>query len=167
MPPIISIIGHSEVGKTSLLERLVAELRNRGYRIAVIKHVAHDFELDRPGKDSWRLARAGSSAVVLSSPHHIALLKPVERDPGLGELAQILGDDYDLILAEGFKGEPGAKIEVHRRRRGNKLLGPPSQVVAVASDEPLDIEAPCYPPNDIQGLADLIEKRFLGPDKAA
>jgi len=100
MIPIISIVGKSEVGKTTLLERLIAELKGRGYRIGTIKHDTHGFEIDKPGKDSWRHARAGSDAVLISSSEKLALIKRVDRERTLDELLAYMGD-VDLVLTEG------------------------------------------------------------------
>ena len=81
MTPLVCIVGESGSGKTYIVERLVAGLKGLGYRVATIKHSAHGFELDRPGKDSWKHAQAGSDAVVLSSPEELALIKKVDHDP--------------------------------------------------------------------------------------
>ena len=160
MPPIVSFVGKSTVGKTTLLERLLSELKGRGYRLAAIKHVERDFELDQQGKDSWRLARAGSDMVAISSPQKVAFIRSVERDSTLEELSRFIGGDVDLVLTEGFKKGNAPKIEIHRRELG-ELLCPPHQLLAIVSDEPLDLAVPQYSPDDTKGLADLIEQRFL------
>lgn len=157
MPMIISIVGKSHSGKTTLLEKLVAELKGRGLRVVAIKH-ADDFELDREGKDSWRFSRAGSEAVVISSPQKLALLKETGRDLGLRELASLVPWGYDLVLAEGFKQSNAPKIEVYRREQGGELLTPPGQLLALVTDEPLEVGVPQFAKDDIAPLADLIEK---------
>ena len=117
MLPIICIVGKSGSGKTALVERIIPELKRRGYRVASIKHNPHDFELDQPGKDSWRHAQAGSDAVVISSPQKVALIKGVEHDPTLGELLRLIDNDCSRWwqglaawagkgLAEDWSGEP-------------------------------------------------------------
>ena len=161
MPQIVSIVGKSKSGKTALLERLIPEMRRRGYRVCAIKHIVGDFELDKPGKDSWRLFQAGSDSVLMSSSRMVALIRGVEHDPGLDELARLVGEDFDLVLTEGFKGGGAPKIEVHRGELGPELLCSPEELLAIATDEPLDLPTPQYPLDGIVGLADLIEERFV------
>ncbi len=161
MPSIVSIVGKSKSGKTTLLERLVRELKRRGYKLAVIKHAAQDFEFDWQGKDSWRLAQAGSDAVILSSPSKLAIFKPVERDLTPGELSHIIGQDFDLVLTEGFKESNTPKIEVHRKEMGEGLICSPGELFALVTDEKLDLPFPQFSWDDVPGLADAIEERFL------
>lgn len=161
MVPIVSIVGKTKVGKTFLVERLVAEFKRRGYRVATIKHSRHGFDLDQEGKDSWKHAQAGSDTVVISAPDRVALIKNVDRDHSLAELSRFIGLDLDIILAEGFKQDKGYKIEVHRKEKGKDLLCTQEELLAVASDEPLELNVPQYPLDDAIGIADLIEKRFL------
>jgi len=161
MPPIICIVGKYKAGKTTLVEQLVPELKRRGYRVATIKHNVHGFDLDQPGKDSWRYAQAGSDAVVPSSPQKLALIRKVERDPTLEEITRLLKEDYDLVLAEGFKQSKAPKIEVHRGEDEAELICSPRELLAVVADKPRDISVPQYPLDDIAGLVDLIEERFL------
>ncbi len=161
MRPIISIVGKSRSGKTTLLESLIIELKQRGYRVAVIKHTSEDFELDKVGKDSWRLNQVGSEVVAISSPHKLAIIKQVERDLSPQELSRFIDWDYDLILTEGFKLSNTPKIEVHRKEQGEELLCPPQQLLAVVTDEPLDVDVPQFSRDEIQGLADLIENWLL------
>jgi molybdopterin-guanine dinucleotide biosynthesis protein B len=160
MPPIVSIVGKSKSGKTWLLERLISKLKQRGYRIAAVKHEAHGFELDHPGKDSWRLAQAGSDMVILSSPEQLAMIRRVEHDSTLGELAPLIGEDIDLVLTEGYKRGKALKVEVHRKGMG-ELLCSPQELVAVATDEPLDLPVPQFSLEDTDGLADFLEEKFF------
>jgi len=160
MPPIVSILGRSKSGKTTLIEKLVPELKSRGYRVATIKHAAHSLSFDEPGKDSWRHAQAGSDAVAISSPDKIVLIRPNTGDLTLDQIARLLGEDCDIILAEGFKQSNAPKIEVHR-----KEVGPPlssvTKLMAIVTDEPLETKKRQFPPDDIKGLVDLLEKGFL------
>jgi molybdopterin-guanine dinucleotide biosynthesis protein MobB len=103
MPPIVSIVGNSETGKTTLITKLIKELKSRGFHVTTIKHTAQDIAFDQPDKDSWRHIQAGSEATVLSSPGSLALIKPVTQTLTLEQVARHLGEDYDIILAEGFK----------------------------------------------------------------
>jgi len=160
MPPIISIVGISNSGKTTLLEGLIIELKQRGYRVAVIKHASNDFEFDKAGKDSWRLSRAGSEVVAISSPHKLAVIKQVEHDLSPHELLRFIDGNYDLILTEGFKQSNNLKIEVHRKKKGSELLCSPKQLLAVVTDELLDVDVPQLTRDEIPKLADLIEDKL-------
>lgn len=160
MIPIISVVGKSGVGKTTFLEKLIAELKRRGYRVATIKHDVHGFEIDRPGKDSWRLAQAGSDSVVIASPQRLALIKCLDREMSLREIAALL-TDVDIILTEGYKRGDAPKIEVSRRERGGGLLCTPDELVAIVSDQAFDLDVPRFGLDDTVGTADLVEGRFL------
>ncbi|MEW5899593.1 MAG: molybdopterin-guanine dinucleotide biosynthesis protein B, partial [Bacillota bacterium] len=97
-PPLICIVGHSNTGKTTFLEKLIAEFKRRGYRVGAVKHYHGEFEIDRPGKDSWRFARAGADAVCVSAPDKVALIKKIERELSLDEIISLL-NDVDIVLA--------------------------------------------------------------------
>ena len=161
MIPLVSIVGHSQVGKTFLLERLIPELKQRGYRIATIKHHPHDFEIDKPGKDTWRYMQSGSDTAVISSPEKIALIKKVDHDYTLAELQKLIGNEYDLIIVEGFKRSDAPKIEVHRAARGEELIFSADELIAVATDEKLNISTPQYSLEDISGIVNFIVEKYL------
>ncbi len=112
--PIVSFIGKPDSGKTTLLEKLVPELVRRGVRVGLIKHHVHDFEMDTPGKDTWRLKKAGCSAVLLSSPTGLGLVRDSKHDSKLQDLVDLYFNDFDLVLTEGYKQESFPKIEVFR-----------------------------------------------------
>ncbi|MDD5126641.1 MAG: molybdopterin-guanine dinucleotide biosynthesis protein B [Dehalococcoidales bacterium] len=159
MQPIISIIGKSESGKTTLLEALIAELKQRGYRVAVIKHTGTGYDFDTPNKDSWRFRRAGAGISAIASAEQVAIFKKAENySPE--EFAR-LARDCDLILTEGYKQSNYPRIEVHRKEQGAGLLSRPEQLIAVVTDEPLDINVPQFTPDNITAIAGLIESRFL------
>jgi len=164
MPPIVSVIGRSKSGKTTLVEKLVAELASRGYRVATIKHTPHGMSFDKPDKDSWRHLEAGSVAAVASSEDKIALIRPVAPGMTLDGVARILGEDCDLILAEGFKHDDAPKVEVQRREVGPLLSGI-KKLVAVVTDEPLETKARQFGFADTKGLADLLENGFIKPQR--
>ncbi|MFC1961573.1 molybdopterin-guanine dinucleotide biosynthesis protein B [Chloroflexota bacterium] len=161
MHPIVSIIGRSNSGKTTLLESLIAEMKRRGIEVAVIKHAGEEFDIDTEGKDSWRFRRAGSETVVVSSPHQMAIMKEVSHDLSPQELSRKIDDDFALILTEGFKQANTYKIEVHRKEQGNDLVSNPKQLLAVVTDEPLSTNAPHFDRGEISKLADLIEQQVL------
>jgi len=162
MIPIVSIVGTSDSGKTTLIEKLVPELVRRGYRVATIKHDVHGFEVDREGKDSWRHKRAGAHTVVISSPQKLALIRDVDHDAELAELRDKYIQDVDVILSEGFKRNPQPKIEVFRKERKRELLcAKEDNLLAIATDTPFQIGVPTFDLDDARGLVDLIEERFL------
>jgi molybdopterin-guanine dinucleotide biosynthesis protein B len=162
MTPIVSVIGNSKSGKTTLITKLVQELKSRGYRVATIKHIPQRIDFDEPGKDSWRHIQAGSEATAVSSPDKIVLIKPVAQDATLDEIARLLGEDYDIILTEGFKHGNAPKIEVHRKDAG-PLLKDIKKLIGIVTDEPLETKARQFSFDDINGLADLLEKGFIKP----
>jgi molybdopterin-guanine dinucleotide biosynthesis protein MobB len=161
MKPIISFVGYSGTGKTTLLEKVVAELKKRGLKIAVIKHVPHeDLEFDKEGKDSRRYVAAGADEVVLSGRWETIIMKKTPRDMTPQQISALLDDDTDLILAEGFKNIRNVKIEVHRKEMGHELLTDAGQLLAVVTDEPLDIAVPQFEfdSNPAIEIAELIGK---------
>jgi len=164
MPPVVSIVGKSKSGKTTLIEKLVWELKSRGYQVATIKHAHHSMTFDEKGKDSWRHIHAGSEATAVCSPDKFVLVKSVAKGITLDEIASLFGEDYDIILTEGFKKGNAPKIEVHRRQ-----VGPPfgdiRELVAIVTDEPLEPKARQFSLEDVKGLADLLEKGFIKPQR--
>ena len=166
MIPIVSIVGKSDSGKTTLIEKIVPELSRRGYRVTTVKHDLHSFEIDKEGKDSWRHKRAGAQAVVISSPRKVALIRDVDKDMPLEELGDSFGEDADLILSEGFKKDVQPKIEVFRGEEHKELLcTKEDNLIAIASNRPFDIGVPCLDIDDVKGIVDLIESKFLKGDQ--
>jgi molybdopterin-guanine dinucleotide biosynthesis protein B len=166
MIPIISIVGKSDSGKTTLIEKLVPELTRRGYRVATVKHDMHEFEVDREGKDSWRHKQAGAHTVVISSPKKIALIRDVERDLKLEEIRDKLIQDVDLILTEGYKKDVQPKIEVFREEKHKELLcTKEDNLVGIVSNKTFDIGVSCFFLDDMKGLADYIESRFIASER--
>jgi molybdopterin-guanine dinucleotide biosynthesis protein MobB len=162
MVPIISIVGRSKSGKTTLIERLIPEFMKRGYRVATIKHLAKDFQIDHEDKDSWRHKQAGAQTAVISSPQKVALVEDVSQDLSLDELATRFIQGADIIIAEGFKRDIHPKIEVFRKGVDAEPLAPQLQnVIAVVSDCPLSLNIPYMDSNDIKGIADVIEERII------
>ena len=164
MPPIVSIVGKSKSGKTTLMEELIRELKSRGYRVGTIKHTPQGMTFDEPDKDSWRHIQAGSEATVISSSDRVVLIKPVAQALTLEEVAHLVGEDCDIILAEGFKQDNAPKIEVHRREVGPPLSAV-KKLIAMATDEPLETKVRQFSLQDIKGLADLLEEGFIKPQR--
>lgn len=166
MIPVVSIVGRSGTGKTVLIERLIREFKRRGYRLVTVKHVPDGFDVDQPGKNSWRFARAGSDAVVLSSPERVALIKNTDHDPDVEEILRLAGPDFDLMLIEGFKRGSAPKIEVHRRELGDELLCSVESLRAVVTDGVLEgCDLPRLPLGDEAAVADFIEENFIRGQK--
>lgn len=166
MPPILSIVGKSNSGKTTLIEKLVAELKSRGWKIGTVKHDVHGFDIDIPGKDSYRHRAAGADSVIISSPQKLALVKSVPQELTLDQLAKQYFSDVDLILTEGYKREDKPKIEIHRRAVNPELLcGPGDNLLAVASDTKWEAGVPCFDLNDYKTIADFVEDNFLKKSK--
>lgn len=158
--PLVCVVGKSGTGKTTFLEKLIAELKRRGYRVGTIKHNIHDFEVDQPGKDSWRHARAGSDVAVVTSPTKLAIIERLEQELTLDEVAaRITG--VDIVLVEGYKYSNKPKIEVSRRGMGRELLTPPDELVALVTDQSFALDVPQFALHDAAGVASLLEARFL------
>jgi len=164
MPPIVSIVGKSKSGKTTLMEELIRDLKSRGYRVGTVKHTPQGMTFDEPDKDSWRHIQAGSEVAVISSPDKVVLIKPVAQALTLDEIVHLIGEDCDIILAEGFKQGSAPKIEVHRREVGPPLSAV-KKLIAIATDEPLETKTRQFSLQDIKGLADLLEKGFIKPQR--
>jgi molybdopterin-guanine dinucleotide biosynthesis protein B len=160
--PILCIVGRSGSGKTTLLEKLIPELKRRGYRVATVKHHVHPgFEIDQPGKDSWRHAQAGSDHVVLAARDKVASIRLLDRELTLDEIAATI-PGVDIILAEGYKWEAKPKIEVLRAARSSELVSRPEDLLAVVSDLASPVgDVSRFELDDVPGLADLIEIHFL------
>ena len=167
IPPVVSIVAKSGTGKTTLLEKIIVEMKRRGYKVGAIKHDAHRFDIDHEGKDSWRLTQAGADVMLISSPEKLALVKrylPAE-EPSLEDSVAAYFSDVDIVLTEGFKKSTMPKIEVHRQERASDLLCRGQEhdaaLIAVASDAALELDVPLFHINDARGLCDLIEEQYL------
>ncbi|MBL4614870.1 MAG: molybdopterin-guanine dinucleotide biosynthesis protein B [Magnetovibrio sp.] len=156
---IIGIIGWSGTGKTTLLTELIPVLIGRGYTVSTMKHTHHDFDMDKPGKDSYLHRQAGAREVLLTSKKRWALLNELrdEPEPDMEELFTKMAP-VDILLIEGFKSHRFAKIEVSRPSRGKKLLcKTDDSVVALATDEAVDgIKIPLLDLNNVEAVADFI-----------
>ena len=164
MPPIVSIVGRSKSGKTTLIEKLIVELKARGYRVATAKHTHRDMTTPESDKDSDRHLKAGSAASLIIDPHGLMMIQPLQSTATLQQIAQVFGEDYDLILTEGFKHDDAPKIEVHRKENALPLKGV-KKIFAIVTDEPLDTKTRQFAMDDAKGIADLIEDGFVKPNK--
>ncbi len=163
-PPIVSIVGKADSGKTTFLEKLIAELTSRGWRVATVKHHAHSEEsVDVPGKDSWRHRQAGAPVSVVASATQIEIVRELDRELTLDEIAEMIGDDVDIILTEGYKREGRNRIEVSRVARSDTLVCEAGEAVAVVTDNAaFDPFGMClFGLDEADAVADFIEERFL------
>jgi molybdopterin-guanine dinucleotide biosynthesis protein B len=163
MVPILSIVGKSNVGKTTLLEKVVSELTTRGYRIGTIKHDAHSFQIDHEGKDSWRHKNSGAVMTIISSPSQLALVADTDHDHTISELRDRFVHDVDLLITEGYKRERHPKVEVYRKEAHEQLLCESDDNLVAIAGAPDDYpeNVPVFDLNDPTGLCDFIEDRFL------
>jgi len=156
---IFGLAGWSGSGKTTLLAKLIPELARRGVTVSTLKHAHHEFDVDQPGKDSYRHREAGASEVMISSAKRFALMHELRGapEPTVEELIQHM-TPVDLLLVEGFKAHAHDKLEVHRAALGKPLLCiEDRRIVAIASDTPIpNLHVPRVDMNDIPGIADLI-----------
>ncbi|MBC2743210.1 MAG: molybdopterin-guanine dinucleotide biosynthesis protein B [Desulfosarcina sp.] len=160
LPPVISIVGKSESGKTTLIEKLIPELKRRGYRIGIVKHAHHGFDMDRKGKDSYRHRQAGADTVMIASPGQIAMIKDVPGE-SLDDLIPFF-KDMDLLITEGFKRDNAPKIELFRaERHQHPICQEDDTLVAMVSDTPLDIAVPQFTTDDIEAITEFIVAGFL------
>lgn len=159
-PPIVSIVGPSGVGKTTLLEKLIPELTGRGYRVGTVKHDVHGFEMDRPGKNSYRHKHAGAQVTIISSPNQIGVLMDVDHDYHLDELRRFFSN-MDIVLTEGYKRQRRPKVEVFRPEvHGELLCKADDQLLALVSNVEVDTGAPLFSMDDTKGLADFLIGHF-------
>ena len=158
--PIVSFVGRSNSGKTTLIERVIPQLVQAGYKVATVKHAGHGFDLDTEGKDSWRHKRAGASSVMVLSKGSMAMFADVP-DPLSVEAVRdrFLDDTYDLIIAEGWKHENYPKIVIVREQIGEIPVSAEG-LLAVVSDKPMDLSVPLFGLDDVVGVAALIMKQF-------
>ena len=160
MPQIICIVGRSQSGKTTLIEKLIPVLKSRGYRIGTIKHSHHVFDFDKSGKDSWRHKDAGAETVIIASPGKIAMVKNDHQ--GTLDSLQDYFRDMDLLITEGYKGAHKPKIEVVRAaRHSDAILKDDPFLIAVVSDADLNLNLPVFGLEKIDELADFIEEKYL------
>jgi molybdopterin-guanine dinucleotide biosynthesis adapter protein len=155
---IVSFVAaSSNSGKTTLIEKVVVILKARGLRVAVVKHASAGFELDKPGKDSWRFRQAGAAAVVLVGPDSMALVKDISREPSREDLMRLFAD-VDIAIQEGFKHSAVNRIEVFRSGvSGDRpLCLSDHSYLALVSDHPIDVAIPRFDWNDAEGVADFI-----------
>lgn len=162
--PYLSFVGRSKTGKTTVIERLIPILCERGIKVAVIKHHPHDFDIDIPGKDTYRYKQAGASTSILVSPGKIAIVEDTSGELALEEIINRYVRDVDLLLIEGFKRERIPKIEVFRKKEdgSSPVCAGDKNLVAIITDEIVETSLPIFSRNDVQGIAEFVISRFVG-----
>ncbi len=160
--PIVSIVGKSNSGKTTLIEKIIFDMVGRGWRVATIKHNKHGFSIDHEGKDSYRHKKAGALTTVVSSPHQLALIQDVDHDHSFEEIRDKFITGVDIIITEGFKVNDYPKIEVYRSELKREMISKKADgLIALAADVKLDAGVPCFDINDPKTIVDFIEEKFL------
>ncbi|MFK7836399.1 MAG: molybdopterin-guanine dinucleotide biosynthesis protein B [Sulfitobacter sp.] len=155
---VFGVVGWKNAGKTGLMERLVTDITARGITVSTVKHAHHSFDVDHPGKDSFRHRAAGATEVLLASRNRFALMHELrdEDEPSLTDLLARLSP-VDLVLVEGYKRDAHPKIEAHRAVTGNPLIAPEDPTIrAVASDVPLTLDRPVFDLDDTKTVADFV-----------
>lgn len=160
-PPVVSVVGNSGAGKTTFLEKVIREMIHRSLKVGTIKHDVHGrFEMDKPGKDSWRHKHAGASTTVISSPHRIGMVMDVEYDHSLDELVSFF-NGMDIILTEGYKKDHKPKLEIFRPEITKEpLCKNDENLLAFISDAPIGFGVPVFSTEDIKGVADFLIAHF-------
>jgi molybdopterin-guanine dinucleotide biosynthesis protein B len=163
MPPVIAIIGKKNCGKTTLIEKLIPELIELGFRVGTIKHHHHGaINMDQPGKDTWRHKQAGAHAVVLSSPTGLGLIRDTSQEIPVPELVDLYFSDVDLVLTEGYKKESFPKVEIFRSSvHAEPLPDPGEELIAIMSDVEVARDIPRFGLEDSRLLAKFLVKSVL------
>ncbi len=164
MKVVSFVAATSNSGKTTLIEKIVTILKSRGVRVAVVTHASAGFDLDKPGKDSWRFQQVGANPVVLVGPGKIVMMKNIDHEPSLADLAQMVGN-VDIVIHEGFKRNAENKIEVFRYGfSGSRPLSlDDASFLALVSDRPFDVRIPRFDLNDAEGIADFLLRKSIAP----
>lgn len=158
MPKVVALVGASNSGKTTLLEKLIPVLKRRGWRIGTLKHDAHGFDIDHPGKDTYRHREAGADAVVISGPKRVAMMREEATDQNPQALIERYLFDMDLVLVEGFKRFPFPKLEIVRAARSQTPVTPAEELSGLITDLELDLPGvPRFGLDDVEAIADRME----------
>jgi len=159
-PPVVCIVGNSGSGKTTFIERLIPELKRRGLKVGTLKHDVHGFEMDKPGKDSWRHKQAGASTTIISSSQKIGIVMDVNHDHRPDELLTLF-QGMDIILAEGYKRADRPKLEIFRAEITKEPLNKKDKsLLAIVSDTTVDLDVPQFSTKDIKGVTDFLLDYF-------
>ena len=162
MPPVLALIGRPNSGKTTLIEKLIPALVEKGVRVGTIKHHHGEIQMDTPGKDTWRHKKAGASVVLLSSPSGIGLVQDSAGDTPVEDIVSLYFQGVDLVIAEGYKWSTLPKIEVYRSTLYDKPMQEPGEtLIAMVSDVEIRPGLPWFKPEDVFSLADFIQEKII------
>lgn len=162
MLPIVCVVGASNAGKTTFLEKLIPELTKRGYRVGCLKHGSHGFEMDHEGKDTYRLRQAGAQAIAIVSPDQVATIRRLAGELSPEEVAARFFWREDILLTEGYRQSDFPKIEVFRSGiEAKPICTQKDHLVALVTDDPSRVEVPRFGFHEADKVADFIEERFL------
>lgn len=158
--PVVSVVGKSNSGKTTFIIKLIAELKARGLKVAILKHNVHGFEIDHPGKDTYRHAEAGADTVAIASKHKLAIIQSLEEERPVEDIVTQIAPGHDLVLTEGYKRGPYPKIEVSRRGHSDELISSKQELIALVTDNTFAIDRPHFGLDDAVAVADFLQQRF-------
>jgi molybdopterin-guanine dinucleotide biosynthesis protein B len=162
MPPVLALIGKPNCGKTTLIEKLIPALAEKGVRVGTIKHHHGDIQMDTPGKDSWRHKQAGAQVVLLSSPVGIGLIQDTAGDTPVEDLVSRYFQEVDLVIAEGYKWSTLPKIEVFRSTVYDEPMQEPGKtLIAMVSDVEIRQDLPWFKYDDIGSLVEFILEKII------
>jgi len=158
MVPVVSVVGKSNSGKTTLVERVVAALTERGYRVGTVKHSAEQFSMDVPGKDSYRHYQAGAVVSAVASSNQLGIVRRIDPGTSLDTIIETFFTDVDIVITEGYKSAPTPKIIV--QPLDTDML-PAGEIIAEIDADPTSSDTPRFMTSDISALTDLIESQYL------
>ncbi|ADY57343.1 molybdopterin-guanine dinucleotide biosynthesis protein B [Syntrophobotulus glycolicus DSM 8271] len=160
--PVVCIVSkNSGTGKTVFLEKLIAQFCGRGYRVGTVKSDTHGFEMDIPGKDTWRFTKAGAKAVGIIGPDKYALIQQTDSKKDLDQLTEMI-EDVDIILVEGYKKSAKPKVEIVRKAKGTEIVSAEKDLLAVVTDvRELSVSVPVFALEDCVQVADMLIEKFL------
>lgn len=161
MIPVFSIVGSkSNTGKTTILCKIIEELKNRGYKVATIKHHMGEFEIDQPEKDTWKHGQAGADTIIISSPVKIAKIEKLQQEYNLDDIISQI-QNVDIIITEGYKKENKPKLEVIRKEISENIISKDEELFGIVTDFPLKNEIPQFDFEQVEDIVNLIEEKFL------
>jgi molybdopterin-guanine dinucleotide biosynthesis protein B len=162
MPPILALIGKPDCGKTTLIEKLIPALAEKGVGVGTIKHHHGKIKMDTPGKDTWRHKQAGARVVVLSSPVGMGLIQDTAEDTPVEDIVSRYFQEVDLVIAEGYKWSTLPKIEVFRSTVYDESMQEPGKtLVAMVSDIRIRQDLPWFSLDDLDSLTDFILEKII------
>jgi molybdopterin-guanine dinucleotide biosynthesis protein B len=158
--PFVSLAGYSNSGKTTVMANLIRIIKQRGYRVAALKHAHHGYTMDPPGTDSWHYAEAGADQVIVAGPESLTIHEFYQNEKSLEAILDRI-ENVDIILVEGYKNQPGPKIEIYRQENLKDRIPVSDNVLAIVSDVPISGDLPRFSFDELEELADLIIESII------